>query len=324
MIDLTKEYKIEQKPKVGDTIGLEANGLSRHVGTFRSFGVSYNHLTRKYKTGLDEFAPEVKALPSGEYEDKVEWIKATKNDLELQIGKVGILDATNGDFWDVWKVDIEVGQDKKVKLFGSHPQFLPNQYWEHKLALITLDANNDLPRSKKESYDPKFLDAQFYLTTTEEAVTMSQGRVKKNRQRNVEMSKLFPTDGGEGGNFERAWSIAYLLGVQKEMNVGIEKLEEVMEIFTIQPEYLDRFLSLCKLADAELAIDVIIKKAINYDVIKFNPVDKIYYRGGHNFRNNEADTSKYFKVNQGESSVARELAEISEAVRKRDSKNKKK
>ena len=323
-IDFSKSYSVEPKLSIGDTVGLAENGISRHVGTLKIFSVAFNPTTGKYKTGLDEFDPEVVSLPKEDYEKKVEWIKATRAALEKQIGKEGILDARNGDFWDLWKVDFEVAQDKKTTLMGSHPQFVPGKYWEHQLALITLAAGGDIPFSKKEASDPRYKDAQFYLTTKDEELTLSKDRVKKSRLRSVQMEKLFPTEGGEGGNFERALNIAYLLGVQKDSNIGIEKLEEVLEIFSAQPEYIDRFLSLCKMENSEIAIDVVIKKAIDYDVIKFRPEDKMYYRGGHNFRTSAEETAKYFKVNQAEPSIAREFAEIKIAVDKRDSKQKKK
>lgn len=323
-LDFTKSYTIEPKLAIGDEIGLAQNGLSRHVGTAKVFSVAFNELTQKYQTGLDEFAPEVTTLSEEKKKRATEAIVKTRQELEKAIGQTGILDARNSNFWDVWRVEIEVGQDKKIRLMGSHPNLVPNQFWAHKLALITLAAGGDIPLSKKAAGDPKYRDAQFYLTTSEEEVTLSKDRVKKSRKRNVEMEKLFPMNGGDGGNFERAWSIAYLLGVQKELNIGIEKLEETLEIFSPQPEYIDRFLELCSMNDAELAVDVVIKKAINYDVIKFRPEDKMYYRGGHNFRNTEAEVANYFKVNQADPTIAREFIEIKDAVAKRDAKAKKK
>jgi len=321
MLDLTKSYRVEQKPVLGDNIGLDKEGLARHVGTIKSFCVAYNDRTGKYETGLDPHSPKVLALPKEEYETKLKWIEVTKKSLEEKIGRPGILEATNSDFWDLWTVDIEIGQDKKVKVMGSHPQFQPDLYWQHALALITLDANDSIPRSKRESSDPKYKGAQFYLTTPQEENEVTSSRVKKNRQRNVEMNNLF----GEGGRgFERAFNIAFLLGIQKESNIGIEKLEEVLEIFTPQPEYLDKFLALCKASDEDIALDVTIKKAIDYDIIKFNAVDKLYYRGGANFRSTQSATTDYFRVNMAEATIAREFMEIKEAVSKRDNKQKKK
>ena len=102
---------------------------------------------------------------------------------------------------NVRKVGIEVGLDKKIRLFGSHPFFQPNLYWEHALALITLDANDSLPMSKKDWGNPKYKDAQFGITTTEEETTMSKEKVRKNRERSKIMSLLF--DEGKG-QYEKA------------------------------------------------------------------------------------------------------------------------
>lgn len=319
MIDLTKTYKVEPKVTTGDLQGLDKEGLSRHVGTIKQFCVAYNELTRKYKTGLDENAPEILALPKEDQIKEIEWIKTTRENLEKLIGQKGILDPTNDDFWSLYSVNIEVGQDKKLKLFGQHPFFEPNLYWQHALALITLKANKSIPLTKKEAGNPEYKDAQFYLTTSEEEVTMSKDKVRKTRQRAVAMTELF-----EGtGKYEKASKIAYLLNVQKEP-VGIEKLEEILEIFTPQPEYIDKFLSLYKMEDSELELRTLVKKAIEMDEIKFNAADKIYYRGGLNLRNSEDETVKFFIVNMSEPLIAKEIAEIKSVVLKKEGKKKQK
>ncbi len=320
MIDLTKNYRVEQRVNIADSSNLGKEGLAKHVGTLHGFSVAYNDMTKRYKTGLDVYSPDVKNLPTAEYEKKVAWIKETKTRLEEQIGTPNILDANNSDFWDVWKVYIEVGQDKKLKVMGSHPQFIPSLYWEHALALITLEANDDLPLGRKDAGNPKYKGVPFVLTTSDEELTLSKDKVKKTRQRAVEMSKLFE---GENADFNRAFSIAYLLGVQKE-DVGVEKLEEVLEIFSVQPEYLDKFLTLCKVDNEELNLKVTLKKAIDYDIIKYRTEDRLFYRGGKNFRQTVEDTVEYFRVSLAEPDMAREFMDIKAEVSKKDSKKKKK
>ena len=285
----------------------------------KQFGISYSEVTKKFKTGLDEFAPEVIALPTEERDKKIAWIKATRDNLETLIGQKGILDARNEDFWGVWSVNIEIGQDKKVKLFGQHPNFLPSLHWQHALALITIEANDSLPLTKKDSGNPKYKDSQFYITTTEEEATFSKESVRKSRKRNTLMDELFTGQ----GKFEKASRIAYILNIQKEP-VGIERLEEILEIFTAQPEYLDKFIELCSLEDAELELRTTVKKAIEYDIIQFNAADKIYFRGGFNMRSSEDTTVQYLLTNQSDGTIAREIAEIKIAVAKKDGKNKKK
>jgi len=320
VLDLTKTYKVEPKISLGDAQGLDKFDLSRHVGTLKQISVHYDTLTGKFKTGLDENAPEVLALPKEEREQKIDWIKATRSSLEQKIGRPGILDPTNEDFWSVWSVNLEIGQDKHVKVFGQHPYFIPETHWSHALALITLQANDALPMSKKEANNPKYKDAQFYITTPEEEVTMSKEKVRENRARNTEMSKLFDDT---NPLYERALRIAYLLNVQKEP-VGLEKLEEVLEMFSSQKEYIKRFLELCKMEDQELELRTTLKKAIELDVISFNAADKVYYRGGFNMRGTEEAVVNMFKVNLADPVIAREYVEIKDAVNKRESKKKKK
>lgn len=321
MIDLTKTYKVEAKVTNGDLQGLDKENISRHVGTIKQFCVAYNDLTRKYKTGLDENAPEILGLPKEDQIKEIEWIRATKENLEKLIGNKGILDSTNEDFWSLWTVDFEIGQDKKVKLYGQHPFFQPNLYWQHALALITLKANDAIPFSKKEWGNPKYKDAQFGLTTTDEEITMSKDVVRKSRARATAMANLFPEEGQ--ADVEKATRIAYLMNIQKEP-VGVAKLEEILEIFSVQPEYIDRFLSLYKMDATELELRCLIKKAIDLDEIKFNAADKIYYRGGMNLRSSEDETVKFFLVNMAEPLVAKEIAEIKSAVNKKEGRKKQK
>lgn len=318
MIDLTKTYEVKSKVTTGDLQGLDREGLSRHVGTLKQFSVAYNELTKKYKTGLDENAPEILSLPKEEQEKEREFIRATKKNLEALAGNPGMLDPTNDDFWSLWTVNIEVGVDKKLKIFGQHPYFQPNLYWEHALALITLKANDSIPFSKKDAGNPKYKDSQFYLSTAEEEITMSKNIVRKSRERAKAMSDLFDN----GGQFERASKIAYLLNVQKEQ-VGIEKLEEILEIFSTQPEYIDRFLELYKMSSDELELRTLVKKAVDLDEIKFNSADRMYYRGGLNLRATEDETVKFFITNQSEPLIAKEIAEIKAAVNKKEGRKKK-
>ena len=321
-LDLEKTYTVEPKLNLGEPTGLAKEGLSRHVGTLRSFSVAYDPNTKKYRTGLDEFAPEVTSLPADKRKELTDWIVTTRTKLEELIGEEGILNAKNEDFWQLWKVDFEVTPDKKMLVMGTHPQFQPSLYWRHKLALITLYAGGDIPFSKKEASDPRFRAAQFVITTQDELNSLSKDRVKKSRRQSAEMEKLFPSEGGQG-DFDRAFSIAYLLNVQKERNISVEKLEEVLEMMSKQPEYIDRFLDLAKMPNDELAIETTIKKACDYGIIDYRPQDKLYFRGGHNFRSTEAETTKYFKTNMADTSVSREFAEIKALVVKQDTKRKK-
>ena len=91
---------------------------------------------------------------------------------------------------------------------------------------------------------------------------MSKDVVRKSRARATAMANLFPEEGQ--ADVEKATRIAYLMNIQKEP-VGVAKLEEILEIFSVQPEYIDRFLSLYKMDATELELRCLIKKAIDLD-----------------------------------------------------------
>lgn len=315
MIDFSKEYKIESKPVKNDSNGLDRYNIGMYPGTVKRIGVAFDDVTKKYVTGLDEYHPSVQSLPTKERDAKVEWIKKTRDELELLAGSPGMFDPKNGDFWDVWRVTFEIGEDRKVKLNGSHPYFEPNAKWADKLSLITLEANGAIPLSKRDGNNPIFRDAKFVVTSVEEETTFTKEGIRKTRQRAVELSKMFE---GENANYERAFNIAYLLDLAKEQT-SMDRLEEVLEGITHDKEYLEKFLDLCKLDDTEIALRVLVKKAIYHDVIKYSTADQVYFKGGINFRKTEASTTEYLKMPE----MAREVVEIKEEVRKKESKMKK-
>lgn len=314
MIDFAKTYKVEAKPTKGDSNGLDRYGIGMFPGTVKRIGCSFDERTGKYRTGLDEFHPSVQSLPKEEREKEIEWIKATREELEKMIGDPGALDAKNDDFWELWRVNFEIDESKNVRVNGTHPLFNPENNWEHRLALITLNANKVVPLSKKDASNPEFLDSKFLVTTVEEEATFTKDRVRKTRERAVQMAKLF----GDESNYERAWNIAYLLDIVKE-RVNIDRLEEILEGVTQDKEYLEKFLSLSKLEDEELALRVTVKQAIYHDIIKFNTADRVYYRGGVNFRTTEEATTNYLKMPE----MTRELVEIKAEVAKKQAKLKK-
>lgn len=315
MIDFSKTYKVEPKVRKGDSNGLDRYNLPMYPGTTRSIGVSFDERTKKYLTGLDIYHPSVQNLPKEQRDSEIEWIEATKKDIETQIGQPGCLDPNNSDFWDVWRVELSIGEDKNLKFNGSHPMLQPNNNWEHKLALITLKASGLIPMSKKESLAPEYISSKFVITSTEEEATFTKEVVRKNRQTAIELANLFDETNSQ---YDRAWNIAYLMGVVRE-KVGIERLEEILEGLTKDKEYQDQFLKLCKTENDLIQTQVMVKKAIYFDIIKYNGADKIYYRGGANFRSTEEATVKYLLLPE----QARELMEITEAVRKREKSAKK-
>jgi hypothetical protein len=105
-------------PKV-DNMGLQNYGLSLFDGAFHEEPIACLEINgiKRYVTGLNEFAPEVKTLPLEEQESKVKQIRAVVAQLERELAanvidpedkdfwnKVKLLKPDNTDFWDKIKV----------------------------------------------------------------------------------------------------------------------------------------------------------------------------------------------------------------------------
>ena len=316
-IDLTATYKIEQRVPKGDPIGLSNYGISKLPGTFETICASYDPVTMKYKTGLDPFASEVMILPTEEKVKKQAWIREKVAQLEEKIGRPGILDPTNDDFWSTFSVILEVGEDLKTRIDGKYTEFHPQEIWTHELALILISIDNGFAHSKQDSFDPAYKDTKFFISTTDEIQGFEKVEKKKDRARQVEMSKLFDEN---GRGFTRAIEIAYYIGAVRDTNIGIDALEEVLEDSTTKGGKLDEFLKACKLDDTEILISNIFKKAVNIGVVRYLKVDNVYHRGGVNYKSTEADSIEYLKT----PSMETELQLIKEEVEKSEKRSKKK
>ena len=70
-----------------ENMGLEQYGLSLHDGVWHQESLACLELNgvKRYVTGLNEFAPEVKALPPKEKKEKIAEIRAVVADLEASL-----------------------------------------------------------------------------------------------------------------------------------------------------------------------------------------------------------------------------------------------
>lgn len=323
MIDLSKNYSLEVKINKGDLQGLDKEGLSRHVGTSRFLFARYNPISKKYVTGLDPTAKEVLSLPVKEREKKIQEIKEVKDELEAFLGLPGILDAspkidTYGNpipcFWDEFGVTVTTGQNKEtyIELEGKVFNLSPSENPLHKLAVIMLDANDYLPKSRKDAGDPRYKSAQFLLTTNDEVEKDSKETVRKEIARGAELHKLF----GDKINYERAWEIAYYMGLKPKRGVGEAKLQEDLFMATKEPHYLDLFLKACSLDNEDILTANIFKQAVALDLIRYDGAIKLYTFGATNLRDTEDKSIEYLKT----PGLATPMAQLREAVNKRKAK----
>lgn len=118
MYPQNKKSKIAIKPYFNpqvDNMGLQKYGLSLFDGAFHEEPIACLEINgiKRYLTGLNEFAPEIKDLSFEEQEAKVKEIRRVVSHLERSLAanvvdpedkdfwnKVKLLKHDNGDFWD--------------------------------------------------------------------------------------------------------------------------------------------------------------------------------------------------------------------------------
>jgi hypothetical protein len=122
----TKNQNIAIRPYVtnAENMGLENYSMSLYDNVFHEEQLTCLDVNgvRRYVTGLNEFAPEVKTLPKAEREAKVKQIRTAVAELEKELAqnvlkvndpefwnKVKLLRPNNDEFWS--KISIRVGND---------------------------------------------------------------------------------------------------------------------------------------------------------------------------------------------------------------------
>lgn len=315
MIDLSKSYTLEPKIKKGDLQGLDLENVSKHVGTSLFLFPKYNDRTGKYITGLDVNSSDVLSLPVEKRKAEQEKIREVKEELEAYFGQPGLLDPTS-DFWLTFGITVTTDVNKKtyIELEGKVFDLSPTQNPLHKLALIVLGANDYLPKSRKEAGNPHYKDAKFLLTTNEEINKDAKENVRKEIARGNELFKLF----GDKVNYERAWEIAYFMGLinPHKQSISQEVLQQDLYMATKVPSELDKFLKACSLSNEDLLIYNIFKQGVQYDLIRYNGEIKLYTYGAANLRDTEDASIEYLKT----PGMATTLAQLREAVDKRKKK----
>lgn len=302
-------YLIHQKSDVKDLMGLHKYGFVAFPGSYQAPGVALSSKTGKYVTGLDENAPEVLTIKdAGARKKKQEELIQKRTELEEKLGQPGILDARNAKFWDTFLVPIEVDETGKATIDGA-VNFDPVNNPSHEIMLIAAKANKMFAFSKEDAYSPSHRDDKFYFTTEEEQTKGERLSNKVKRERSVEMSKLFD---GETQDYQKAWEVSYYLGLKPRVNCGVDKLETELELATTIGDKLEKFLKACKMDKEELLINNLFTKAIALNKIKMHPIDKVWYRGGVNYRNSVEESIEYLRT----PAMLTELAQITEEVRK--------
>jgi hypothetical protein len=180
-----------------DNMGLQKYGLSLFEGAFHEEQLACLEINgiKRYVTGLNEFAPEVKELPLEEQEAKIKEIRRVISYLEKALAanvvepddkdfwnKITLLKPNNNELWD--KIKIRVGNEAVYLEPDKDPYDL--------IKLYAIEAGGFSMVSKSlEEARGKNIPTKFYLDKLEETASVKT-EVKKLRNKALsELQKLF-------------------------------------------------------------------------------------------------------------------------------------
>ena len=178
-------------------MGLESYGLSLFDGVFHEEQLACLEINgiKRYLTGLNEFAPEVKFLPDVDREAKIKEIRTVVSQLEKELAanvvnpddvefwnKIKLLRPDNDEFWS--KIVIRVGNDPLYLEPATDPYDLIKLYAieAHGFSIVA----KSYDEARKMSKPPK-----FYLDKMEETVTIKTETKKTRNKALSELQKMF-------------------------------------------------------------------------------------------------------------------------------------
>lgn len=180
-----------------ENMGLEKYGLSLHDGVFHEESLACLEMNgvKRYVTGLNEFAPEVKMLAPKEKKAKIEEIRSVVATLEAELA-ANVVDPKDKDFWNNLTI-MSPNNDKfwdKISLrCGNEPVFLDPEvdpYDRIKLYAVKAGGFSIVAGSLKEAkQNPR--GVKFYLDTLEESLTTRTELTKVKNKALVELQKMF-------------------------------------------------------------------------------------------------------------------------------------
>ena len=173
-----------------ENMGLEQYGLSLHDGVFHEESLACLEMNgvKRYVTGLNEFAPDVKMLPPKEKKAKIAEIRKVVSELEAELA-ANQVDVEDKDFWNkltVMKPDNSKFWDKISLRCGNEPVFLDSEidpYDRIKLHAIRAGGFSIVAKSLKAAKSAQN-GPKFYLDTVEETLT-TRTEVTKIRNRSI-------------------------------------------------------------------------------------------------------------------------------------------
>jgi hypothetical protein len=177
-------------------MGLEEYGMSLFDGVTHNEQLACldNNGVVRYVTGLNEFAPEIKLLPTAEREARVREIRLAVAELEQELA-ANVIDTDDKEFWNkviLLKPNNAEFWNRISMSCGNEPVFLDPKDPYDRIKLYAIEAGGfSLVAKSLEDARAKAVPPKFYLDKEEETV-MVRTEYKKLRNKALsELQKLF-------------------------------------------------------------------------------------------------------------------------------------
>tara|TARA_Y100000592_G_scaffold28016_1_gene44551 strand:+ start:1464 stop:2480 length:1017 start_codon:yes stop_codon:yes gene_type:complete len=258
-------------------MGLENYGMALHDGVYHEETLACLEINgvKRYVTGLNEFAPDVKLLPPGEREIKVKEIRATVSQLEKDLA-ANVVDPEDKEFWNKLTL-LKPDNDKfwsRINLrCGNDPVYLDPETDPYDLIKIhAIKAGGfsivakSLKDAKKANPTPK-----FYLDTVEESIST---RTEYSKLRNKALVALEQMYNKNNTKLMYVAKIVDFDSVQYTKNTPVDVIYENMDIHingegteSNKKKAAESFIKASKLSMEDLKVSALVKDCLYYRFI---------------------------------------------------------
>tara|TARA_R110000772_G_scaffold157866_1_gene269105 strand:+ start:411 stop:1427 length:1017 start_codon:yes stop_codon:yes gene_type:complete len=260
-----------------ENMGLETYGLSLHDGVFHEESLACLEMNgvKRYVTGLNEFAPEVKMLPKAEKEAKIKDIRAAVAQLEAELA-ANVVDVKDKEFWNkltIMKPDNSKFWDKISMRCGNDPMFLDpvkDPYDLIKLYAINAGGFSIIAKSLKEAKESN-TPYKFYLDTAEESLSTRTELSKLKNKALVALQNMYDSNVSKLMYVSKicdADSVQYVKATPND--VLYENMDQYINGFgaeSSKKRAASQFIDVASLSMEELKIRALIKDSLYYRFI---------------------------------------------------------
>lgn len=260
-----------------ENMGLQNYGMALHDGVWHEENLACLEINgvKRYVTGLNEFAPEVKMLPPAERDEKIKEIRSVISQLEKDLA-ANVVEPDDKEFWNkltLLKPDNDKFWSRISVRCGNDPVYLDPEKDPYDLIKIyAIKAGGfsivakSLRDAKQAANSPK-----FYLDTIEETISTRTEFTKLRNRALVELQKLYDKNATK---LRYVAKIVDIDSVQYTKSISNDVVYENMDLFingdgseSNKKRAVQQFIDAARSNMEDLKIRALVKDALFYRFI---------------------------------------------------------